>query len=257
MSEIEKQLILEKVSSQIDSYKKLADELFLQINVHFDKEKDRFINYSILVLQRYYSGLNALSQLINKFKFNDSIEMVYAIIMRTLLLDYITIEYLYAKKQESDIAFKESLKGINYLSAMETKWFFDKQTSKDISDFKELIINNFFPENFEKKSGDYELLKTKTISPYNMAKYFQDKKETYAYDAYKVFNHYSLIAHLNNMTISAMKTENDSNVRNLLWSLFYIFHGHDKCLLILDFFPKQAMEIINKRDYFLELINKS
>jgi hypothetical protein len=89
-----------------------------------------------------------------------------------------------------------------------------------------------------------------------MAEFFKDEKFKYAFDAYRLYSHYSLIEHFNNLTFSAMQGDDKSDLKNIIWSMFYIFHGHDRCLEILDFFPKHAPQIVKKRNYFLDLLNE-
>ena len=94
MDEITKQILLEKIRASIEDYKVHADELLKLINIHFSTEDDRLKNIAILTIQRYYSGLIALSTLIKEYKFYKPIEFTYALILRTLILDFITVEYL-------------------------------------------------------------------------------------------------------------------------------------------------------------------
>lgn len=259
MDEITKQLFLEKIRANIEDYKDHADELLKLINIHFKNEPDRLKNISILMIQRYYSGLISLSTLLGKFKFYQPVEFTYALIIRTLLLDFITLEYLNARHVQGENDFINSLSRINYLAADDAERFCSNLTEdKDKEGFRKNIYRTTFPENFseEESSGKIKLIRIKPIKPWEMASFFKDKKYTYAYDAYQLFNHYSLIAHFNNLTFSAMNGDNLRDIKNLCWSMFYIFHGHNTCLEILDFFPKHSPEIIQKREHFLNLINE-
>jgi hypothetical protein len=254
MDEITKQIFLEKIKVCIDDYKSHADELFKLINIHFDQESDRLKNISILFLQRYYSGLISISTLIQEFKFYKSIEFTYSLIIRTLLLDFITLEYLRFQKGLGQDCFKKSLEQINYLSADDSNRYCDNLIEHK-EGFRNHIALHFFPENFEKDltTGNSTLKKTKPLQPWKMAVFFKDKPEPYAYDAYKLYNHYSLIEHFNNLTFDAMQGDEKSDIVNLIWSMFYIFQGHHTCLDILDFFPKHSPEILEYRSYFLDL----
>jgi hypothetical protein len=257
MKDIDKQLILEMIRVQLEDYKTQADDLFPKLNLFFKDETDRFKNISRISLQRYYSGLISISSLIDRFKFYDPIEMIYALILRTLLLDFITVEFLYRNLQIGKDEFSKCLEGINYLSADDFNRYYN-ELNVNIKGFKNFLFGDVFPENFVKDdvTGNYKLRKTKAISAWKMAEFFKNKNEAYAYDAYTIFSNYSLIAHLNNATPIIMRLSNPANIKNLLWSMFYIFHGHDRCFEILDFFPGEAYNIVKKRDYFLKLINE-
>jgi hypothetical protein len=226
------------------------------INTHFASEEDRLKNIAILTIQRYYSGLLALSTLIKEFKFYKPIEFTYALILRTLILDFITIEYLKSQHELGNIEFDNALEKVNYISAKDSNRFCDG-VEKDKEGFRSFIAKKVFPENFviEEATGKHNLKKSDSITPRKMAEFFKDKKFTYAFDAYKLYSQYSLIEHFNNLTFSAMQGVEKSDLKNMIWSMFYIFHGHDRCLEILDFFPKHAPEIVKKRDYFLKLLN--
>ena len=253
MDEITKQILLEKVRVSIDNYKSIADELLQLINIHFKSEPDRLKNIAILMLQRYYTGLISLSPLIKEFKLYKPIEFTYALILRTLLLDYITIEYLKFQKELGEDCFSESLEKLNYLSADYANRYCDS-LKNDKEGFRKYISTNFFPENFEidTTTGNSKIKKTKSLPPWKMAEFFKDKKEPYAYDAYEIYLNYSLIEHFSNLTFSAMQGPN-RDISNLIWTMFYIFKGHYTCLDILAFFPKHSPEILQYRSYFLDL----
>ena len=256
MDEITKQIILEKTRASIEDYKTHADELLKMINIHFANEEDRFRNIAILTIQRYYSGLISLSTLMKEYKFYKPIEFTYALILRTLILDFITVEYLKSQYELGQDEFNEALKGINYISAKDSNRFCDN-VEKDKEGFRSFIAKNIFPENFniDETTGESKLIKSDKIAPRKMAEFFKDKKEAYAYDAYDLYSQFSLIEHFNNLTFGAVQGDDKSDLKNIIWSIFYIFHGHDRCLEILDFFPKHAPEIVKKRDYFMELVN--
>lgn len=257
MDDIAKQIILEKVKASIDDYKSHADEILKMINIHFAGEHDRLRNIAILTIQRYYSGLIAMSTLIKEYKFYKPIEFTYALILRALILDFITIEYLNSHNELSPVEFNKALEKINYISAKDSNRFCD-DVKKDKEGFRNFISKSIFPENFalDENTGNFKLKKSESISPRKMAEFFKDKKYTYAFDAYKLYSQYSLIEHYNNLTYSAMQGDDKMDLKNLIWSMFYIFHGHDRCFEILDFFPKHAPEIVRKRDYFLKLLNE-
>lgn len=257
MDDITKQLFLDKIKASIDDYKPHADELFKSINTFFDNENDRLKNIAKLYLQRYYVGLISLSSLIHDFKFYNPIEFTYAVILRTLLLDFITIEYLRFHKKMGDDDFFKCLEQINYLSADDANRYCNN-LSEHKEGFRNYISKTVFPENFEfdKNTGNHKLKKTKPLQPWRMASFFKDKPEPYAYDAYRLYNHYSLIEHYNNLTFEAMQGENSMNIKNLVWTMFYIFQGHYACLDILDFFPDHSVEILGKREYFLNLTDE-
>ena len=257
MDEITKQILLEKIRASIEDYKIHADELLKMINIHFAKEEDRLRNIAILTIQRYYSGLISLSTLMKEYKFYKPIEFTYALILRTLILDFITVEYLKSQYELGQDEFNEALKGVNCISAKDSNRFCDK-LEKDKEGFRSFIAKKIFPENFsiDENTGESKLIKSDKIAPRKMAEFFKDKNETYAFDAYELYSQYSLIEHFNNLTFSAMQGDDKSDLKNIVWSMFYIFHGHDMCLEILDFFPKHAPEIVQKRDYFLKLLNE-
>jgi hypothetical protein len=257
MDDITKQLFLEKIEASIDDYKPHADELFKLINTCFDNENDRLKNIAKLYLQRYYVGLISVSTLIREFKFYKPIEFSYAVILRTLLLDFITIEYLRYHKNLGNEVFSKCLEEINYLSADDSNRYCDS-LNEHKEGFRGYISKTVFPENFEidKNTGNYKLKKAKPLQPWRMAIFFKDKPEPYAFDAYRLYNHFSLIEHYNNLTFYAMKGDNYMNLKNLIWTMFYIFQGHHTCLDILDFFPNHSVDILSKRDYFLKLIHE-
>lgn len=254
MDEITKQIYLEKIRVSIDDYKAHADELLKLINIHFNKETDRLRNIAKLFIQRYYVGLISISSLIKDFKFYKSIEFSYAIILRALLLDFITIEYLRYQRSIGEFEFKKSLEQINYLSADDTNRYCNN-LKEHKEGFRNYISLTLFPENFEYDldTGNSKLKKTKPLQPWKMAVFFKDKTEPYAYDAYRLYNHYSLIEHFNNLTFDAMQGDNTMDIKNLVWTMFYIFQGHHTCLDILNFFPKHSPEILQYRTYFLDL----
>ena len=257
MDDITKQILLEKVRIVINDYKNHADELLKLINIHFDKETDRLKNISIITLQRYYTGLISISTLIEKFKFYNSIEFTYALILRALILDFITIEYLKSHKEFGIKNWNKCLEQLNYLSAAETNRYCNSLVD-DKEEFRKFISEFLFPENFEidSNTGNCRLKRSKPIKTWEMACFFKDKKEPFAYDSYRLYNHYSLFEHINNLTFEAMNGDNSRDIENLFWSLFYIFHGHFSCLEILNFFPKHSQEIIDKRRIILKLIDE-
>jgi hypothetical protein len=258
MEKITKQIVLEKIRAAIEDYKTHADELLKIINTQFAGEKDRLKNITILTIQRYYSGLIALSTLIKEFQFYKPIEFTYALILRTLILDFITIEYLKSQNELSFDEFSKALERVNYLSARDTN-IFCENIKNNKEGFRRFISEKVFPENFsfDNKTGYYIIKKpTKQITPRAMAEYFKESKCTYAFDAYKLYSQYSLIEHLSNLTFIAMQGDDEMDSKNLIWSMFYIFHGHDSCFEILDFYPKHAPEIVRQRDYFLNLLKE-
>ncbi len=254
MDDITKQISLEKIRVSIDDYKSHADELLKLISIHFKEETDRLKNIAILLLQRYYTGLISISTLIKEFKFFKPIEFTYALILRTLLLDFITLEYLRFQKGLGEDSFKKSLEQINYLSAQDSGRYCDN-LNKHKEEFRKYLSRNIFPENFEldNVTGFSKLKKSSPLQPWKMAVFFKDKKEPYAYDAYQLYNIYSLTEHLNNMTFVEMQGENKDTILNMIWTMFYIFQGHYTCLEIMDFFPKHSPEILRYRTYFLDL----
>lgn len=257
MDDITKQIFLEKIKASIDDYKSHADELLKLINIHFKDETDRLKNIAILMLQRYYTGLISISTLIKEFKFYKSIGFTYALIFRTLLLDFITLEYLRFQKGLGDEKFTKSLEQINYLSAQDSDRYCEN-LDEHKEGFRKFLSTNIFIENFEldNATGHSRLKKNSPLQPWKMAVFFKDKKEPYAYDAYRLYNNYSLTEHFNNLTFRAMQGENKDDILNMIWTMFYIFQGHNTCLEIMDFFPKHSPEILRYRTYFLDLLKE-
>lgn len=253
MDEITKQIIFEKVRALIGDYKNYADELLKQINVHFGTEIDRFKSISKSIIERYYIGLLSIKSLIETYPFYRQMRFSHALILRTLILDFLTLEFLYYKKQSSILEFTEALKSINYISAREADNYCNT-LGKDGIGFRN-TLSDLFPENFlPNETGGNAIIKAKKISPWDMAEYLKTCKYPYGFDAYKIYSEYSVIAHFSDMTILHRNSKDITEIKNILWSLFYVFHGHDRCLDILDFYPKESIEIIKKRDYVLELI---
>ncbi len=258
MDDIVKQIILEKIRVSLEDYKIHADELLKIINIHFAKENDRLRNIAILNLQRYYSGLICVTTLIKEYKFYKPIEFNYILILRALTLDFITLEYLKSQHDLGNDKFNEASKKINNISAIETYRYCDNIEDKYREPFREFVAKNIFPENysFDESRNKFILKNSNSISPWKMAEYFKDKKNTFAFDAYKLYANFSLVEHFNNLTFSAMKGETNTNLNNMLWAMYYIFHGHYTCFEILDFFPKHTSEIVEKRNYFLSLLHE-
>lgn len=255
MDEIVKQIILEKVRAQIVDYKNYADGLLNQINIHLRNEDDRFKSISKAIIERYYIGLLSIKALIESYKFYRPMRFSYALILRTLILDFLTVEFLYFKKQSSILEFTEGLKSVNYISARDANKYCNA-LGKDRIGFRNML-SDLFPENFSTdENGDKVLLKTRKISPWDMAEYLKTCKYPYGFDAYKIYSEYSNVGHFSDTTIIHRNSSDENEIKKLLWSLFYVFHGHDRCLDILDFYPKGATEIIQKRNYFLDLINQ-
>jgi hypothetical protein len=255
MDEITKQIILEKVGVQIADYKDHADELLNLINLHFEKENDRFKLICKAIIERYYVGLLSIKSLIETYKFYKPMRFSYALILRTLLLDFLTIEFLYFKKESSDSEFVEAIKSVNFISAREANQYCDALQING-QGFRN-YISNLFPENFStNENGDKVLMKGKKVTPWDMADYLKTSKYPYGSDVYKIYSEYSNVAHFSDMTILHRNSDDENEIREFLWSMFYIFHGHDRCLEVIDFYPKCSIEIVQKRSYFLDLINQ-
>jgi hypothetical protein len=262
MDGISEQILLEKISLQIDVYKKNADIVFEHLTLKLKSSHasdDRFMVLAMNVIERYYIGILSIQKVIKEFKFYQGIKLPIALIIRSLLLDLITIEYLSENNNQGK--FTSALGRVNYKAAYDTNKHCEesirdgKLNPEDVDDYRNFIAE-LYPENFIRRNESTKFNnKIRPIKPIEMAMFLKDVKYRYGGDAYKHYLHYSNYAHFSGNSKLLMRLEKGMGSQGLTWSLFYIFNNYELLFDIVDVWTEPCTKIVNQRDFFLNLTN--
>jgi hypothetical protein len=216
------------------------------------------INY----IERIIYSLDTVRHLIPVYKKSPHYETSIGLILRTSLLDFLTITYLTTVEFNGNRNLQDELNGligdqvsktIHFLKTVrQTKCITEEEFSvatRGLFDTYSFLFSEYDLENFNKK------MTCTSVSPAKMFKDICDNENTRKYMvAYDCYNYYSKYEHFGIQTHDIQRRGDNEDIKQMLVAITYCFYGIGLALI---YTKEKITNYEEKYNEFLKLIAQS
>jgi hypothetical protein len=211
------------------------------------------------LLQRLYYGVNSIDHLFDKFNQDLNYKFSIAILMRTCLLDSITIAYLSLPDIIGDICeFNKQVARLSYIVAKEVNKNIQDEIQTYGLDEKQIrdrykLASQFLPYNFTDEDTPTIRNDVRQISPKNMADKLENTVLDRYTDAYSFYRYYSKYEHFGSLGKFMLDFDAEYEFDKLKLSSIFVFESTIISLKVIESSNSSIQGIIHLRDQILNI----
>lgn len=244
---------IDKLRKLLSEFMSLARETLTDYNNQNNPDFHKIVYQNLF--QRLYIGLNAIDTLFDKFNRNSYFKYPIAILMRTCILDSITIAYLalFIDKQ-NQARFKEQVTRLNHPAARELNDEIEEMIKNGDLGYKEhfKFAALHFPDNFT-NGQKIKLKKIQQLEPGEMVKFLGGTPLEWYGDIYKQYRHYSKYEHYSTTSKTLLEFDTEYDFDKLTFSTYYILQAAYMAMQFMEVDKKKIEKMKLLRDKIIDV----